>query len=221
MRYRPLVKILLKATLVLAFFTTAAIALCFSWFYFYAGDLPNFAAVANFAPASSASVADVCSPSEIRVIPYASLGKSLQGAVRAAEGESDELLALQISRGLFCDHRTRMLERYLLEYKASAQLRRKFTSQQLLTIYLNRAYFGHDQVGVENASLHYYGKHASELDIPQAALIAGLIKAPTMYSPELHPDRAKRRRDAVIAAMLKSGTITTEQAGSAMQAAVR
>jgi hypothetical protein len=100
----PLVKIVLKATLALAFFTIAALALCFSWFYFYSGDLPNFAAVANFAPASSASVADVCSPSEIRVIPYASLGKSLQGAVRAAEGESDELLALQISRGLFCDH---------------------------------------------------------------------------------------------------------------------
>jgi membrane peptidoglycan carboxypeptidase len=68
-----------------------------------------------------------------------------------------------------------------------------------LTIYLNRAYFGNDVVGVENASLHYYGKHASELNLPQAALIAGLIKAPAMCSPELHPDRAKMRRDAVIA----------------------
>jgi len=215
------VKIVLKAMLVMALLTVAAVALCFSWFYFYSGDLPGFAAVANFAPDSTATVADRCSPSPILVIPYVSLGKNLQSAARAAEGESDEVLALQISRGLFCDHRTKMLERHLLEYKASIQLRRRFTSEQLLTIYLNRAYFGHDQVGVESASLHYYSKHASELDLPQAALIAGLIKAPTMYSPELHPDRAKVRRDAVIAAMLKSGRITTEQAGSAVQAAVR
>src|ERR1700730_8709520 len=211
-------KIAFKAMLVTAI---ALLGLSLSWFYFYSGDLPDFAAVANFAPDSTTTVPDTCSPSAIRVIPFAALGKDLQGATRAAEGDSEEVLAFQISRGLFCDSRMKQLERHLLEYKASVQLRRKFTFEQLLTIYLNRAYFGNDLVGVESASLHYYGKHASELDIPQAALIAGLIKAPAMYSPEFHPDWAKMRRDAVIAVMLKRGTITTEQAGSAVQAAVR
>jgi penicillin-binding protein 1A len=214
-------KIAFEAMLVMAVLAIVVVALCLSWFYFYSRDLPDFGAVANFAPDSTATIADRCSTSTIHVIPYASLGTDLQSAVRAAEGDSKDVLALQISRGLFCDSRTKQLERHLLEYKASVQLRRKFTFEQLLTIYLNRAYFGHNLVGVENASLHYYGKHASELDIPQAALIAGLIKAPAMYSPELHPDRAKMRRDAVIAAMLKRGTITTEQAGAAVQAAVR
>ncbi len=108
----------------------------------------------------------------------------------------------------------------MLEYKASVQLRRRFTSEQLLTIYLNRAYFGNDLIGAESASLHYYGKHASELDVPQAALIAGLIKGPSRYSPERHPDRAKERRDEVIDAMLRNGSITAEQA-SAQQSAIR
>jgi membrane peptidoglycan carboxypeptidase len=88
-------------------------------------------------------------------------------------------------------------------------------------MYLNRAHFGRDLIGVETASMHYFGKPASELDIPQAALIAGLLRAPTMYSPERHPDRAKARRDAVINAMLESGTITAEQAGAAKQIAIQ
>ena len=68
---------------------------------------------------------------------------------------------------------------------------------------------------------HIQAQPAAELDIPQAALIAGLFKAPTMYSPERHPDRAKERRDAVIDAMLKNGTITAEQAGAAEQTAIQ
>jgi penicillin-binding protein 1A len=135
--------------------------------------------------------------------------------VRAAEGEDDAVLALQISRGLFCGSRTTTLKRHLLEYKAAVQLRRRFTREQLLTIYLNRAYFGNDLIGAESASQHYYRKHASELDVAQAALIAGLIKAPSLYSPERHPDRAKERRDTVIHAMLRGGTITAEQAEAA------
>jgi membrane peptidoglycan carboxypeptidase len=214
-------KIAFKAILVMAIIVTSLLGVSLSWFYFYAGDLPDFATVANFAPDSTTTVPDRCSKSAIRVIPFAALGKDLQSATRAAEGDSEEVLAFQISRGLFCDSRLKQLELHLLEYKASVQLRRKFTFEQLLTIYLNRAYFGNDLVGVENASLHYYGKQASELDIPQAALIAVLIKAPAMYSPELHPDRAKMRRDAVIAVMLENGTITSEQARAAVQAAVR
>jgi membrane peptidoglycan carboxypeptidase len=61
-------------------------------------------------------------------------------------------------------------------------MRRRFTPEQLVTIYLNQADFGKDLVGAENASLHYYGKHASDLDTAQAAMIAGLLKSPTMYA---------------------------------------
>lgn len=217
----PTVRIIVRALLVLAAIGVVILSVCLWWFYLYSGDLPNYSAVAKFAPDSPAIVAYQCSNSPIQVIPSTSLGKSLEDAVRAAEGKNDKVLARQISFDLFCDSQTRMLKRHLLEYKASVQLQRRFTPEQLLTIYLNRAYFGNDVIGVESASLHYYGKHASALDVPQAALIVGLIKGPNRYSPERHPDRAKERRDEVIGAMLRNGSITAEQAAVAQQSAIR
>jgi penicillin-binding protein 1A len=214
-------KIAFKAILVTAIIAISLLGLSLSWFYFYSGDLPDFATLANFAPDSATAVSDRCSKSAIRVIPFAALGKELQSAALAAEGASEEVLAFQISRGLLCDLRMKQLERNLLEYKAAVQLRRRFTRDQLLTIYLNRAYFGNDLIGAESASQHYYRKHASELDVAQAALIAGLIKAPSLYSPEHHPDRAKERRDTVINAMLRDGSITAEQAQEAEHSELR
>lgn len=207
--------------LVLAASAVVMVTACLCWLSFYSGDLPNFAAVAKFAPDSPTTVSSLCFGSPVQVIPSTLVGKNLQNAARAAEGNNDEVLARQISSDLFCNSQTRMLKRHLLEYKASVQIRRRFMPDQLLTIYLNRAYFGNDLIGVESASLHYYGKHASELDVPQAALIAGLIKAPSFYSPERHPARAKERRDLVIQGMLRNGTITAEQAQAAEQTALR
>jgi penicillin-binding protein 1A len=216
------VRIVLKALLsVLAASAVVMLTVCLCWLSFYSGDLPNLAAVANFAPDSPTTVSSPCFGSPVQVIPSTLVGKNLQNAARAAEGNDDEALARQVSYDLFCKSQTRMLKRHLLEYKASVQIRRRFTHDQLLTIYLNRAYFGNDLIGVESASLHYYGKHASELDVPQAALIAGLIKAPSIYSPERHPDRAKERRDLVIQGMLRNGTITAQEAQTAEQTPIR
>lgn len=214
-------RIVLKALLAVAAFAVAVASVCLCWFYFYSGDLPYFSELANLAPDSAATVSDQCSATSILVLPSASLGKNLRNALRAAEGQNDEILAFQVSRKLFCNSGIRMLKRHLLEYKASVQMRRRFTPEQLVTIYLNQADFGKDLVGAENASLHYYGTHASDLDIAQAAMIAGLLKSPTMYSPERHPERAKERRDFVIQGMLTNGTITAEQAEAAEQSAVR
>ena len=214
-------KIAIKALLAVVAFAAITIFVCLCWFYFYSGDLPNFAALTKFAPDSTATAFDECSSGPVQVIPSASVGKNLQNAVRAAEGENDAIFALQISRRMFCNSRMTMLKRHVLEYKAAVQLRRRFTPEQLLTMYLNRGYFGNNLIGAESASLHYYGKHASELDVAQAAMIAGLLKSPTIYSPERHPDRAKERRDLVIQAMLRNGTITAQEAEAAEQSALR
>ncbi len=202
-------------------FVVAIAVVCLCWLYIYSGDLPHFSELANLTPDSAATVSDKCSANAIRVLPSASLGNNLRNALRAAEGQNDEILAFQVSRKLFCNSKMRMLKWHLMGYKASVQIQKRFTREQLVTIYLNQADFGQDLVGAENASLHYYGKHASDLDIAQAAMIAGLLKSPTMYSPERHPDRAKERRDFVIQGMLRSGTITAEQAEAAEQSAVR
>jgi membrane carboxypeptidase/penicillin-binding protein len=215
------VRIAFRALLVLAAFAVIVATVCLAWFYLYSGDLPYFAEFANLAPDSATIVSDHCSSTLIRVIPSASVGNNLRNALLAAEGQNDEILAFQVARRLFCNSKMRMLKWHLMGYKASVQIRRRFTPEQLVTIYLNQADFGKDVVGAENASLHYYGKHASDLDIAQAAMIAGLLKSPAMYSPERHPDRAKERRDFVIQGMLRSGSITAEQADAAEQSAVR
>ena len=190
-----------------------------AWFYIYSGDLARLKSIAAFAPNETATLHDECSSDSVRAVPFNALGKSLVNAVRAVEGDNEQTLAFQISRGLFC-HPGKTIQRHLMEHKASAQLRRKFTQTQLLTIYLNRAYFGDALIGVENASQYFYQKHTTDLNLAEAAMIAGLIKAPQMYSPTLHPDRAKSRRDAVIAAMLKRGTITERDAEVAVQSLV-
>jgi membrane carboxypeptidase/penicillin-binding protein len=177
--------------------------------------------LSQLAPDSDTTILDHCSSTPIRVISSASLGKNLGNALRAAEGSNDEILAFQVSRKLFCNSAIRTGQRHLLEYKAAVQIRRKFTPEQLVTIYLNQADFGEYLVGAENASLHFYGKHASDLEIQQAAMVAGLLKSPNLYSPERNPERAKERRDYVIQGMLRRGSISADQAATAEQSAVR
>jgi membrane carboxypeptidase/penicillin-binding protein len=213
-------RIVLRILSAVAALAVLAGGACMGWLYFYSGDLPNYKTLASFAPDSTAIVFDYCFGRPVQAIPAMSIGTNLQHAVRAAEGENDDAIALQVSRQLFCDSSMKMLK-HLLEYKAAVQLRRRFTHAQLVTIYMNKAYFGNDLVGAESASLHYYGRHASELDVAEAALIAGLLKAPNYYSPERHPDRAKERRDAVIQSMLNDGTVTAGQAEAAEQSTLR
>lgn len=213
-------KIFFKAILAAGTLIVVTFAISASWLYLYSRDLPDLPTLASFAPDAPSTLEESCSSISVRAVPYSSLGRDLRNASRAAEGASKAHLALQISRGLFCNSGKRQLERYLLEYKASVQLRRQFTFEQLLTIYLNRAYFGPDLIGIENASLHFYRKHTSELNLPESVLMIGLITAPAMYSPELHPARAKMRRDAMIGAMLRQGTITAQQAAAAVNASI-
>ena len=70
-------------------------------------------------------------------------------------------------------------------------------------------YFGDGLYGVEAASLGYFGKHASELDVAEAALLAGLVKAPSSYAPTVSVDRALARRRITLNAMRQAGTIDT------------
>jgi penicillin-binding protein 1A len=213
-------KIVLRMLSAVTALAVLASGACLGWLYVYSDDLPNFKRLANLAPDSAATVPDYCSGRPVQAISAASIGTNLQDAVRAVEGEKD-VIALQVSRQLFCDSSISTLKRQLLEYKAAVQLRRRFTHEQLITIYLNKAYFGNDLVGAESASLHYFGRHSSELDVAQAALLAGLLQAPNYYSPERHPDRAKERRDAVVQMMLKHGTLSVKQAEAAEQTTLR
>jgi membrane peptidoglycan carboxypeptidase len=111
----------------------------------------------------------------------------------------------------------RTLDRKLREMRMAVALERVASKQEILAGYLNLAFFGHQINGVEAASNFYFGIPAANLDIPQAALLAAMLKSPNDYRPD-NPDnldRAKGRRNYVIDNMRNAGYITAQQADDA------
>lgn len=127
---------------------------------------------------------------------------------RKAQGAST--LTQQLSRKLFLTPE-KNFRRKIQEALLAIQIERHFTKAQIFTMYVNQIDLGHGNFGFEAASQFYFGKHLAELTLPEAALLAGLPRRPPAYSPILHPERARERRDQVLAAMLENHKITTQQ----------
>jgi membrane peptidoglycan carboxypeptidase len=95
--------------------------------------------------------------------------------------------------------------RKLRELRYAVALEEKYSKEQILERYLNIAYFGSGAYGVEAASRHYFSKSASELTLPQASLLAGIVQQPSAFDPLKHPDAALTRRNIVLARMAEVG----------------
>ncbi len=100
-------------------------------------------------------------------------------------------------------------------YLAVFKLERKYTKEQILEYYVNIPGLGENSFGVAEASQKYFGKDVSELNLSEAALIAGLFQAPTAYNPYSHPEAAAERRAVVLNLMVRHGYITREEADMA------
>jgi 1A family penicillin-binding protein len=103
--------------------------------------------------------------------------------------------------------REKTLTRKLKEVVVATRLESEFSKNQILEWYLNKVYFGNGLYGIEAASLGYFGKHAKDLDVAEAALLAGLVKAPSTYAPTVSMDRALSRRTIALKAMRQAGMI--------------
>ena len=126
-------------------------------------------------------------------------------------------LTMQLARNLFLsDERT--VTRKLQEAYLAIQIERAFTKQQIFTLYGNQIYLGSGMYGFEAASEFYFSKHAKDLNLTEAALLAGLPKGPVAYSPLLNPEKCMRRRNLVLSEMESDGVITHVQAEQARQA---
>jgi penicillin-binding protein 1A len=123
-------------------------------------------------------------------------------------------LTMQLARNLFLSP-DRSFHRKIEEALLAIQIERRFTKEQIFTLYANQIFLGHGVYGFEAASEYYFGKPAKQLTLDEAALLAGLPKAPGNYSPINHPDRAWKRRNLVINSMLEDGKITAAQANDA------
>src|SRR6202140_857205 len=135
-------------------------------------------------------------------------GGRLQGA---------STLTMQLARNLFLSP-DRSFHRKVQETMLAIQIERRFTKPQIFTLYANQISLGHGAFGFEASSEFYFSKPAKKLTLEEAATLAGLPKGPTVYSPINHPDRAQKRRNLVINALLEDGKITAAQADVARSA---
>jgi penicillin-binding protein 1A len=115
---------------------------------------------------------------------------------------------------MFCTP-SKMLNRHLSEMRTAIQVERHYSRRQLFTFYANRVPVGASLTGVHDGSQFYFHKNPAELNVAEAALLVGLIRMPSFFSPAKHPDRALHRRDDVIDVMLENGSITTADAQAA------
>src|SRR5881296_847063 len=128
---------------------------------------------------------------------------------RVVEGGST--ITQQLTKVLFLTP-DKSLERKLREAVLAMELERRYSKDRILEMYLNQVYFGHGAYGVEAAARTYFGKSVSELTVREAALLAGLPRAPSSYSPFDHANAAKRRRELVLRRMVEYGALKEEEA---------
>ncbi len=153
---------------------------------------------------------------------YDHFGLDLIGLARAAYvnlragsiRQGGSTITQQLAKNLFLTPE-RTLKRKVQETLLALWLERVFTKDQILTLYLNRVYLGAGTYGVEAAARKYFDRPAARLDLAQAAMIAGLLKAPTRYAPTRDLERSRRRAAQVLDNMVAAGYLNEDEAARA------
>jgi penicillin-binding protein 1A len=147
-------------------------------------------------------------------------GAAYRDIVSGSRAQGASTLTMQLSRNLFLTP-DRKFGRKVQEIMLAIQIERRFTKPQIFTLYANQIFLGHGVYGFEAGSQYYFSKHAKDLTIEEAALLAGIPKGPSLYSPLGNAERALHRRNLVINNMMEDGKITAQQATIAKQTPVR
>ena len=134
--------------------------------------------------------------------------------------EGGSTITQQLAKNLFLSPQ-RTYVRKLEEVVYAIWLEQRFSKDEILELYLNRVYFGGGTYGVEAASRRYFGKSARFVTLSQAALLAGLLKAPSRYAPTRSVKAASARADEVLGNMVEAGFLSPEQARNASQQPLR
>ena len=210
---------------VAAIFIAASAAFCY-WLAYYNGDLPDISSLEQFSPANPSTATDTCNNSSITVLPSDEFGKYLPHAITTAEdfdsstttlksfsqAASDvrphHSLPLQLARLLICVP-GKSIDHQLKTIRLAIRLERRFTNEQLLTIYMNRVYLGQNLQGVYSASQLYFGKPPGQLSLAESAALAVLIRQPNFYLN--HPEKLLPRRNEILEAIISAGKITQEE----------
>ncbi len=136
------------------------------------------------------------------------------GVVFTGNDSGGATIEVQLAKWLYTGGRrghTDQIEQAILAQKLDLH----YSKEQILLMYLNTVYFGHGYYGITAACLGYFDQLPDEVDWPQAALLAGLLKAPNAYDPRAHPDGSKERRDYALRRLAVVGAVTPAEATAA------
>ena len=149
------------------------------------------------------------------------MARALVADIRAGHVvQGASTITQQLARNLFLTP-DQTPKRKIQELMLAVWLETKFSKKQILSLYLNRVYFGEGAYGIEAASQRYFNEPASKLTVGEAALLAGLMKGPSRYSPVSATDRAERRATVVLDKMVETHAITPQQRDAAFAQPVR
>ncbi len=142
--------------------------------------------------------------------PYSIVRAALVNYQQGEVAEGASTISMQLVKNLFLT-RERTFSRKLAEAILALRVEQVFSKEEILEMYLNNIYWGHNNYGIQTAAETYFNKSASELNLAEAATLAGLIQAPEQYSPFLNYSQTKRRQAAVLRRMRDVGWITPEE----------
>jgi hypothetical protein len=200
--------------------TTLSLAVA-GWLLFSSYGLPPVDSLRAYSPVTSTAV-PAMDCVEARIAGSVSEYQKLFPAMMAVEevhlpnGKAKIVYADHIARMMLCDPHEKNLHRDLREIRLAGQIRLRFTEDEQRTIFLNLAFMGPGGRGAYTAATTYFDKKPSDLNIAQAALLVGLIKSPSAYSPTNFPDRALARRNQTLEAMLQQGLLSKDEAERAI-----
>ncbi len=175
------------------------------------GDDVRLAELPDYVPNAVIAIEDRRFYSHYGVDPIGLLRAAYANYSSGRVVQGGSTLTQQLAKNLFLNP-DRTIERKLQEVVLAIWLESRFTKEEILQLYLNRVYFGAGATGIEKAARTYFQKSASELDIAEAATLAGVLKAPSATNPASNPKAAAERARLVLQSMADAGFITPEEA---------
>ena len=147
-------------------------------------------------------------------IDFWALGRAIvkRGILGQTEAGGGSTITQQLAKQLYSEKAHSTLERLMqkpIEWVIAIKLERNYTKQEIIALYLNYFDFLHNAVGIKTAANTYFNKEPSQLDICESATLVGLCKNPSLFNPVRYPERARQRRNVVLAQMLKVGYFTS------------
>jgi penicillin-binding protein 1A len=169
----------------------------------------------DYVPKAFVAIEDRRFYSHHGVDPLGIMRAVIKDVLRRGASQGASTITQQLAKNLFLTQE-RTVSRKLQEVVLALWLEHKFTKPQILELYLNRVYFGAGAYGVEAAGQRYFGKSARQLTLAEAALLAGLVQAPSRLAPSHNPDGAERRARLVLADMAEQKLIGHDAARLAL-----